>query len=167
MNHFERFDLTPFLIDALNRNQLSNPTEIQERLIPSLLNGKSAIGQSQTGTGKTLAFALPLLTRIDPNQEVCQAVVTAPTRELADQLYQVIISLLPEGDHPYRVRKVVGGTDRKRLMTRLKNVPHVVVGTPGRISDIVKEQALDIRRCQSMQGGRRLLRQRFPRSENH
>jgi ATP-dependent RNA helicase CshB len=140
---FEKFKLKPFLIEALTAQGFVKPTEIQERLIPGVMNGSSAIGKSQTGTGKTLAFLIPLIERIDPERNECQAIITAPTRELAAQIYQELLKLLPEND-VYRARKVVGGTDKKRMISKLKNPPHIVVGTPGRIHDLIKEEALSV-----------------------
>ena len=120
------------------------PTEIQERLIPSVIKGESAIGQSQTGTGKTHAYVLPILQKIDPTIHEVQAIITAPTRELATQIYQETLKIAkhaPEGEE-ISVRLFIGGTDKQRTIDRLKTQPQIVVGTPGRINDLVAEQAL-------------------------
>ncbi len=146
MKHFDRLGLKPFLVDALEAQKFNRPTEIQERLVPAIRNGDSAIGQSQTGSGKTLAFLLPLIHRIDSGLNECQAVITAPTRELADQIYNEslkLISTLSE-EEAISIKKAVGGTDRKRMISRMKNTPHIVIGTPGRIKDLVEEQALSV-----------------------
>lgn len=138
---FEQFGFKQFIIDALLELQFYKPTEIQERLIPSIQKGESVIGQSQTGTGKTHAFLLPLLNQIDPDRQEVQIVITAPTRELAQQIYeevQKIISFQPA----ITAKNFIGGTDKQRTIERLKNQPHIVVGTPGRINDLIKEQAL-------------------------
>ena len=140
---FERFNLKPFIIEAVKELGFHEPTEIQERLIPIVLKGESAIGQSQTGTGKTHSYVLPILQKIDPTHEV-QAIFTAPTRELASQIYQETLKIAkhaPEGQE-ISVRLFIGGTDKQRTIDRLKTQPQIVVGTPGRISDLVKEQAL-------------------------
>lgn len=141
---FERFDFQPFIIHAVKKLGFHEPTEIQERLIPTLLKGESAIGQSQTGTGKTHAYVLPILEKIDPTLNEVQAVITAPTRELANQIYHEILKVTEhcEQDRMITARCYVGGTDKKRTIEKLKFQPHVVVGTPGRIIDLVKEQAL-------------------------
>ncbi len=144
--HFNRLELKPFLIKSLEEQKFTRPTEIQERLIPAIRNGDSAIGQSQTGSGKTLAFLLPLIHRVDQTKSECQAVITAPTRELANQIYDEAVKLvahLPE-DEAISIKQAVGGTDRKRMITKMKNTPHVVIGTPGRIKDLVEEQALNV-----------------------
>ncbi|MDQ0254379.1 ATP-dependent RNA helicase CshB [Evansella vedderi] len=143
-HNFERFELKPFLIEALASKNITLPTEIQERLIPAIKNGMDVIGQSQTGTGKTYAFLLPILHRIDITKKETQAVITAPTRELAGQLYEELKKLTDFSDETIDSQLVVGGTDRLRMMNKLKHSPHVVVGTPGRIADMVDKQALDV-----------------------
>ncbi|WP_096434629.1 DEAD/DEAH box helicase [Alteribacter populi] len=147
-HNFERFQLKPCLIEALIEQQIKKPMEIQERLIPAIRNGSDVIGQSQTGTGKTLAFLLPLVDRIDPERKEVQAVITAPTRELAQQLFDELGKLLTKDNNTISSKLVVGGTDRLRMLEKLKNQPHIVVGTPGRIYDMVKEGALDVHRTE-------------------
>ncbi|WP_462412241.1 DEAD/DEAH box helicase [Neobacillus sp. Marseille-QA0830] len=143
-NKFERFKFQPFIYEALNHMVFFQPTEIQEQMIPLVLKGESAIGQSQTGTGKTMAYALPILEGINPDRQEVQAVITAPTRELASQIYQQILKVT-EYCHPEKsimTRCYIGGTDKQRTIDKLKVQPHIVVGTPGRIYDLVQEQAL-------------------------
>lgn len=91
--NFERFELQPFLIEAIKQLGFYNPTEIQERLIPSVLKGDSVIGQSQTGTGKTHAYLLPLLEKVNPAKQEVQVVIAAPTRELASQIYKEVLKI--------------------------------------------------------------------------
>ncbi|MFD1736577.1 DEAD/DEAH box helicase [Bacillus salitolerans] len=138
---FERYDFKPFIIDAILDLQFYKPTEIQERLIPSIQKGESVIGQSQTGTGKTHAFLLPLINKVDPQKDEVQVVITAPTRELAGQIYEEVQKIIAF-EPAMRAKNFVGGTDKQRTIERLKTQPHIVVGTPGRINDLVKEQAL-------------------------
>ncbi|MFA8439585.1 DEAD/DEAH box helicase [Pueribacillus sp. YX66] len=140
---FRKFNLKDFLITALEEQYIQEPTEIQERLIPSILKGKSVIGQSQTGSGKTLTYLLPIVHQLNTTEQVCQAIITAPTRELSDQIYKELMKLI-EGNHRYRIRKLVGGTDRKRMLEYLKIPPHVIIGTPGRISDLIKHEELSV-----------------------
>lgn len=141
---FERFNLKPFIIDAVKQLGFYEPTEIQERLVPVALKGESAVGQSQTGTGKTHSYILPILQKIDPKKQGVQAVITAPTRELANQIYHEILKVTEYCDENEKIsaRCFIGGTDKQRTIDRLKIQPHIAVGTPGRISDLVKEQAL-------------------------
>ncbi|WP_456278261.1 DEAD/DEAH box helicase [Bacillus sp. AK128] len=138
---FEQFGLKEFVIEAILKLQFHQPTDIQSRLIPAILKGESVIGQSQTGTGKTHAFLLPLINNIDPERQEVQVVITAPTRELAHQIYeevQKVISFNPA----ITAKNFIGGTDKQRTIERLKTQPHIVVGTPGRINDLIKEKAL-------------------------
>ncbi|RBP94119.1 ATP-dependent RNA helicase CshB [Cytobacillus firmus] len=141
---FDRFNLKPFIIEAVKDFGFFEPTEIQERMIPAVLKGESAIGQSQTGTGKTHSYVLPILQKVDPSRQEVQAIITAPTRELANQIYHEILKVTehcPEGEE-ITARCYIGGTDKQRTIEKLKRQPHVVVGTPGRINDLVKEHAL-------------------------
>ncbi|MFA9558752.1 DEAD/DEAH box helicase [Evansella sp. AB-rgal1] len=144
-HNFERFELKSFLIQALSEFDITMPTEIQERLIPAIKNGMDVIGQSQTGTGKTYAFLLPIVDRINITKKETQAVITAPTRELANQLFDELKKLTNYSEEPITTQLVVGGTDRLRMMEKLKQKPHIVVGTPGRVADMVDNQALDVR----------------------
>jgi len=147
--NFERYNFKPFILEAINKLGFSEPTEIQERLIPIIEKGDSAIGQSQTGTGKTHAYILPIIEKINPNINEVQAVITAPTRELANQIYQEIVKVIEhagEGEK-YTARSFIGGTDKLRAIEKLKTQPQIVVGTPGRINDLVKENALHVHKA--------------------
>ena len=142
---FETFEFKPFITNALKELGFSQPTEVQQRLIPLIQKKKSVVGQSQTGTGKTHTFLLPLMDRIDPTKNEVQVVVTAPSRELATQIYQAAKQIAGFSDPLIRVTNFVGGTDKKRQIERLQHQqPHIVIGTPGRILDLLNEQALDI-----------------------
>jgi ATP-dependent RNA helicase CshB len=143
-NRFERFNFQPFIIEAMKEQGFYEPTEIQARMIPMVLKNESAIGQSQTGTGKTLAFVLPILEKINPERQEVQAVITAPTRELASQIYHQILKVTEHcsPDKAIMTRCYIGGTDKQRTIDKLKVQPHIVVGTPGRIKDLMVEQAL-------------------------
>ncbi|UTR09380.1 DEAD/DEAH box helicase [Evansella sp. LMS18] len=143
-HNFNRFELQPFLIQALMEQNIDLPTEIQERLIPAIKNGLDVIGQSQTGTGKTYAFMIPAVHRINPDRKETQAVITAPTRELATQLYDELTKLTSFSEKAINSQLVTGGTDRQRMIEKLKQKPHVIVGTPGRIADMIDEKALDV-----------------------
>jgi ATP-dependent RNA helicase CshB len=145
-NRFDSFTFQPFINEAIKGYGFKAPTEIQERMIPVVLKGESAIGQSQTGTGKTLAYVLPLLEKIDPKRQEVQVVITAPTRELATQIYHEILKVTEHCSPQQAImaRCYVGGTDKKRTIEKLKVQPHIVVGTPGRINDLMSEKALFI-----------------------
>lgn len=146
VNRFERFKFQPFIIEAIKELGFYEPTEIQDKMIPLVLKKESAIGQSQTGTGKTLAYVLPILEKINPARQEVQAVITAPTRELASQIYHQILKLTEHcsPEQSIMTRCYIGGTDKQRTIEKLKVQPHIVVGTPGRIKDLMVDQALFI-----------------------
>ncbi|ANB62013.1 DEAD/DEAH box helicase [Anoxybacteroides amylolyticum] len=149
---FERFSFQPFIIEAIQTLRFYQPTEIQERVIPSVLRGESVIGQSQTGTGKTHAYVLPIINNIDPSRDHVQAVITAPTRELATQIYHEVLKITKHcpKDAPITVRCFIGGTDKQKAIEKLKKQPHIVIGTPGRINDLIREQALFVHTAQTL-----------------
>lgn len=138
---FEQFGLDPKLIDAVSDLNFNQPTEIQQRVIPKILKGTSIIGQSQTGTGKSHAFLLPLIERIDPSIQEPQAIVVAPTRELAQQLYKAA-QHLTEFKKDVKVSLFIGGTDFERDKQRCNVQPQLVIGTPTRINDLSKDGTL-------------------------
>ena len=144
MEHtFERFNIQPFLIEAINEIGFKQPTEVQEKLIPAIKKGKSVIGQSQTGSGKTHTFLLPLIDGIDPSKNEVQVVITTPSRELAEQISKAALQLVENAPEKINVQTYVGGTDKKRQIAKLSgSQPHIVIGTPGRILDLVTEKAL-------------------------
>lgn len=140
MSKYSDYDFKPFLRDAIARLGFIEPTPIQKEMIPLVLRGKSAIGQAHTGTGKTHSFLLPIVQRIDEEKQEVQAVITSPTRELAQQIYDALQQLIEETS--ISARLLIGGTDKQRTIEKLKNQPQIVVGTPGRIRDLVTENAL-------------------------
>lgn len=142
-NKFSTFKFKTYIEEAINNLGFYEPTEIQQKMIPTILRGESAVGQSQTGTGKTHAYLLPILEMVDPELQEVQAVITAPTRELANQIYQEIIKITKyQTDQTIMSKCFIGGTDKQRTIEKLKKQPQIVVGTPGRIHDLMKEQAL-------------------------
>ena len=145
MPSFKQFQFQPFINEALAEKGFEEPTEVQEKLIPIIKKGKSVIGQSQTGSGKTHTFLLPLMDKVKPTIDEVQIVITAPSRELANQIYQEAQQLARFSQPEIRVSNFVGGTDKQRQLNKLKHQqPHVVIGTPGRILDMMNEQALKV-----------------------
>ncbi|MEI5992876.1 DEAD/DEAH box helicase [Candidatus Enterococcus mansonii] len=143
MSSFKQFQFNDFIMEALADKGFEQPTEVQEKLIPVIKKGKSVIGQSQTGSGKTHTFLLPLMNKVNPQLDEVQILITAPSRELANQIYQEAIQIAKFSQPEMRVTNFVGGTDKQRQIAKLKNQqPHVVIGTPGRILDLMNEQAL-------------------------
>ena len=129
---------------ALARQGIETPTPIQAQTIPPLLAGRDVIGQSRTGSGKTIAFGLPLVERVDPSLRYVQALVLVPTRELASQVGDVIASL--DGRHSLRVAQLVGGRPLGPQRQALLSGAQIVVGAPGRILDHIRQGNLNLRR---------------------
>lgn len=142
-NGFANFGFAPELLQALVDIGYQEPSPIQKAAIPELLLGRDLVGQAQTGTGKTAAFALPLLTAIDPNQRTPQVLVLAPTRELAIQVAEAFNTFAAKMPH-LRVLPVYGGADFRDQIARLKRGVQVVVGTPGRVMDHMRQGTLDL-----------------------
>ncbi|BAL62218.1 DEAD/DEAH box helicase [Melissococcus plutonius] len=145
MSSFKQFQFKPFLMEALKEKGFQQPTQVQEKLIPMIQKGKNVIGQSQTGSGKTHTFLLPLLNKIDPTIDEVQVIITTPSRELANQIYQAAIQAAKFSSPEIHISNFIGGTDKQRQLIKLKNQqPQLVVGTPGRILDMINEQALKV-----------------------
>lgn len=139
---FDELGLSEPIRRAVSQEGWESPTPIQARAIPVLLEGKDLIGQAQTGTGKTAAFALPLLERIDPAQPHTQALIMVPTRELAVQAAGQIYSLAKNTG--LRVVPVYGGQPIDRQFRALRGGAQVVVGTPGRVLDHLRRGSMDL-----------------------
>lgn len=148
---FVAFQLQDYLLTAIADKGFKQPTEVQERLIPVIQAGRSVVGQSQTGTGKTHTFLLPIFNQLDLEQQNVQAVITAPSRELATQIYQAAKQLADFSGEEISIMNFVGGTDKVRQVERLATKqPHIVIGTPGRILDLVTSGDLLIHTTQVM-----------------
>jgi len=148
MSKYTDYNFQPFLREAIEKLGFTEPTQIQKEMIPLIQKGKSAIGQSHTGTGKTHSFLIPIVERIRQDKEEVQTVIAAPTRELAQQIY-VELGKLIEGTEIH-TKLFIGGTDKQRSIDKLKTQPQIVVGTPGRIRDLVNEQALLVHTAQML-----------------
>ncbi|WP_240703210.1 DEAD/DEAH box helicase [Thermococcus indicus] len=140
---FERLGLSEATLVAVREKGFETPTDIQREVIPRLLSGDvDIIGQSQTGTGKTAAFALPIIEAIDPKIKAVQAIILTPTRELALQVADEIKSL--RGRKRVYVYAVYGGQPIGPQIRALERGTHVVVGTPGRVLDHIRRGTLDL-----------------------
>lgn len=123
-------------------NHFVEATPIQQQVIPLAMKGKDIVGISATGTGKTHAFLIPIMERVDTSKECVQVVITAPTRELALQLYERA-KVMQDVDTSLHIRLITGGIEKTRMNDSLKVQPHIVIGTPGRIRDLfLNEQTL-------------------------
>ena len=144
---FTSLNLRPEVTQAINELGYAEPTPIQSAMIPIMMRGADVIGQAQTGTGKTAAFALPILQNFTPQRHV-QALVLAPTRELA---LQVADSMTEYGKYlGVRVLAVYGGQPYGPQISRLNRGVDVVVGTPGRLLDLIERKALNIKHVRTV-----------------
>jgi ATP-dependent RNA helicase DeaD len=147
---FESLGISEERVRHLETLGFSEPTPIQTQAIPHLLAGRDVVGQAQTGTGKTAAFSLPILERIDLSVTAVQALILTPTRELALQVTEAIRELSGISDGPVKLGRslqvltVYGGQSIDRQMQRLRRGVHIVVGTPGRIIDMLNRGSLKL-----------------------
>ena len=134
--------LLPPYIQAIESLKFIEPTPIQQQAIPLLLGGRNVVGQAQTGTGKTAAFALPLLQNLEPGNGKVQALILTPTRELAMQVAEATGALAQHT--PIRITTVYGGQSYEIQIRALRRGCEVVVGTPGRLMDLMRNNILDL-----------------------
>jgi ATP-dependent RNA helicase DeaD len=140
---FAELGLVPAIVDVLAELGYETPTPIQASAVPALLDGRDVVGLAQTGTGKTAAFAWPILQRLDPARKQTQALVLAPTRELALQVCEAITTYAARIPG-VRVLPVYGGQGYGAQLSGLERGAHVVVGTPGRVIDHLDRGSLDL-----------------------
>ena len=146
-NSFEDFKLSPQLLKNIKQKGYITPTPIQDQTIATIMSGKDLIGTANTGTGKTAAFLIPMIEKIqkDRNQKVF---VVTPTRELAGQINDELISFAQNmGIYSCLL---IGGAGYSKQMFELKRNPHFVIGTPGRIKDMIEKRALDLRKFENV-----------------
>ncbi|MGM8214129.1 DEAD/DEAH box helicase [Bacillaceae bacterium W0354] len=140
---FESYELSEDMLNIVKKLGFKQPTDIQHQVIPKALKKKNIIGQSQTGSGKTHAYLIPLIDQINSKNDAVQKMIIAPTRELAIQIFEEVQKMIEYGvNDDLTVRLVIGGTDKKRMLDKFKNQPHIVVGTPGRILDFIEQNAI-------------------------
>ena len=133
-------------VKALKELNIVTPTEIQLKTIPKLLNSNiDFVGLAQTGTGKTAAFGLPILQQIDTKSSQVQALVLAPTRELAQQIKKQLFKFTKYTDEKIFVEAVYGGEKIEKQLNALKRTTHVIVATPGRLLDIIERGEVDLK----------------------
>ena len=139
---FEELGLLPQFVQAVEQMGFDQPTPIQLEAIPALLAGRNVIGQAQTGTGKTAAFVFPMLQKMQPGKKQPQALILAPTRELAIQVTEATRQMAQET--PLRVMTVYGGQAYGLQLRQLDRGVDVVVGTPGRLLDLIRKKLLNL-----------------------
>lgn len=142
MDTFFSLGLSRNITDCLAREGITTPTRIQLKAIPAALKGADVIGRSQTGTGKTLAYLLPLIHRIRPDDDGVQALIMTPTRELARQVFDVLRPFAEALE--LDAVDVIGGRTIENQLRKLKRSPHFIIGTPGRLLDHIRRRAVDL-----------------------
>ena len=147
---FIEFEFKDYIQKALQDLKFVEATEVQEKLIPVVLSGRDLVGESKTGSGKTHTFLLPIFQKLNEEADHVQVVITAPSRELATQIYQATRQIASFSETEIRVANYVGGTDKARQIDKLEtSQPHIVIGTPGRIYDLVKSGDLAIHKAKT------------------
>ena len=150
LDNFSALGINKNIIKGLNELNIITPTEIQSTVIPLLLSQTTdLVGQAQTGTGKTAAYGLPLLERIEPQLKVIQGLILCPTRELGQQVAKQLFKFTKYTDKIF-TEAVYGGSQIDKQINALRRPTHIVVATPGRLIDLVKRKAIDIRQVKTI-----------------
>ena len=143
MGSFKAFNLQPKMIDALKKCGYVSPSKIQEIVIPKILRGENVLGQSETGSGKTHAFLVPIINNVDTSSNELDTIIFSPTRELANQTWNFAKELgkfYPE----LRISLLTSGKDKKDDYRKASNNPHIIIGTPGRIKDVINSHSIKL-----------------------
>lgn len=135
------------MVQALAMQNITEPTAIQEQVIPLLMEGKDVIGQAHTGSGKTLAYLCPVLSHIDSQSKQLQALVLAPTHELVIQIHRQAQLLCQNAKLDIRCQSIIGEANINNQIAKLKEKPQLIIGTPGRILDLIKKRKIN---CQTI-----------------
>ena len=145
MSNFSKLGLSKSVLEVLDKIGFENPTPIQEKSIPLLLenNPTDFIGLAQTGTGKTAAFGLPLIDIVDTGNKTTQALIMAPTRELSQQTAKQLVDF-SANNRDLNVEVVYGGAAITNQIKALKKPTQIVVATPGRLLDLIKRKAIKL-----------------------
>jgi len=147
---FTDLNILPELETALVKENIVAPTPIQEKAVPVVANNKNAYISSETGTGKTLAYLLPLLSKIDAESKALQIIILTPTHELSSQIQDQLIRLKQNSAIDFRSQLLIGSGSAKRQLEKLKKKPHIVVGSTGRILEFIKIRKLKVHTVKSI-----------------
>lgn len=148
--NFLDLSLPTVLVTALEKQGITIPTPVQNEALPLVLAGKDVFIQSETGTGKTLAYLLPLLCRVEPKNVATQVVVVLPTHELAIQSHRVACDLIQQAGLSMQAVLLLGGTSIDRQIDKLKKNPHFIFGSPGRILELIERGKVKTKRLRSI-----------------
>ena len=139
---FEGLGILPIILSVLQQLKFTTPTPIQYKAIPIAIEGKDVVGIAQTGTGKSLAFGIPLIQRL-MQLKGKTGLIILPTRELAVQINETLLKI--GRDFGLKTAVLIGGAPMYQQINQLRHQPHVIIGTPGRINDHIKQKTLDLR----------------------
>ncbi|MCC0636324.1 MULTISPECIES: DEAD/DEAH box helicase [unclassified Clostridioides] len=143
MNTFEQLKISSTLINGLKKQDITSPTEVQSLVIENIMQNKDLLINSQTGTGKTLAYVLPIFERIDTSKRETQALILAPTHELVMQITNQIELLAKNSETPLTSLSLIGEVNIQKQIKNIKAIkPHIVIGTCGRVLDLIKQKKL-------------------------
>lgn len=143
MKSFNGLNLSTKTIESLKKLGYSAPSKIQERVIPKILKGSNIVAQSETGSGKTHAFLIPIIDKLNTKQDLLKVIIFCPTRELATQTWK-FAQEFSKFDNNLRVQLLTSGNDRERSMKKLNQNPQIIIGTPGRIKDAYNYKKIDV-----------------------
>jgi ATP-dependent RNA helicase CshB len=138
---FKSFNLSEKMVGSLERQGYLSPSSIQERVIPKALRGNNIVAQSETGSGKTHAFLIPIIEKLHLEENVLQALIITPTRELAKQIHNFILSFKDEFSQLHS-RLFIGGEELDKTFHKGMKVPHIIVGTPTRVHDFLDDSTI-------------------------
>ena len=140
--NFQTLGLSDALVAGLAKQDITVPTDIQTKMIPAIMTGKDVVGRSETGSGKTLAYLLPIFQNIDPNVRGTQAIILTPTHELAAQVHRQAELLAKNAGANVGCALIIGTARLQRQVERLREKPPIVVGSTGRILDLIKRKKI-------------------------
>ena len=138
MKNFNQLGLEEELIDGLKKQKITEPTQIQEMAIPLILEGRDIVGKAPTGTGKTLAYLLPLFQKIDTSKREMQVLILTPTHELAMQVYDQVKTLASNSTMPVTSAVMIGNVNIKKQVIELRDKQHIIIGSAGRVLELIK-----------------------------
>lgn len=142
MNDFRELNIREGIVKGLAQDNIKIPTKIQQLAIPPIMEGKDLIGEAVTGSGKTLAYLLPSFEKIDIESKDLHTLVLAPTHELVLQIERVIQTVAKNAQYPVRSVSIIGNVNISRQIENLKTKPHIIVGTPGRVLELIKAKKI-------------------------
>lgn len=139
---FDKLNLNKDMVEALKNLKITEATEVQEKSIPLALVGKNILAQSETGTGKTLAYLLPLIEKLQKDKKEMQAIILAPTYELCMQIHNTILELKKESNVSITSTQLIGSANIARQIEKLKDKPNILVGSAGRVLELIRKKKI-------------------------